>query len=69
MLIMLIAIGSFNLGVGILTLMRDWKRGNPHGAVSLEIAGIAASFLIVLLSAIFIRIWIRRLLAQLPPEH
>lgn len=59
--IILIAVGAFNLGIFITLLMSSMNTGDPYGAAgSFKFAAIASA-LMVLTSAIFVQIWIRRL--------
>jgi len=63
-----LSVWSFILGINIPILLREMKRSDPYGVVSWEIAGVIASFLMILFSAIFSHLWIRRLITQVQKE-
>ena len=65
--IALLAIGCFNLGMGMAILMREIKRGDQfETVVSLKVFA-AASFLLALGSAFWIRKSVRGLSAESSP--
>lgn len=63
-----LAIGCFNMGLGIAILAREIKRGDPFGTVVSFKVLVATSFLMVLSSAFWIRKSVRGLLAAPAPD-
>ncbi|MGD0733283.1 MAG: hypothetical protein ABR956_18605 [Terracidiphilus sp.] len=67
--ILLLAIGCVNLGMFVILMTTEGKRGDPNGVVVYFRIAVASSFAMVLTCGFGIRRSIRRLLLEAPPAQ